>query len=92
MRIKVQGWDVTVNDEVIMIDIERTNLSSIQTNWDKVKKYRALINEGFDYPPVIIEHIKNHVYDYYKIIDGAHRIKAVGTGSVKARLVINHNN
>lgn len=92
MRIKVQGWDVTVGEEVVMIDIERTNLSEIQTSWDKVKKYRTLIADGSDYPAVILEHVKNHVYDYYKIIDGAHRIKAVKTGLVKARLVVNHNN
>ena len=77
MRVQVQKWDIEVSDEILSIDIEKTDFDRKITIWDKVVKYSEQIKAGSDYPPVYLQRINDHVCDYYKVIDGAHRIKAV---------------
>lgn len=93
-RIQVQKWDVNVEEATIDISIDRTNLGNMETNWDKVKKYVDLYKAGnTDYPAVIVERYEDT--DFFEIIDGAHRIKALnflGIKTVKSHLVVSHNN
>lgn len=95
INIKVQGWDVNCTEFFQEIEIQKTNIRNMSTDGKKVSEYMDLFKSGSDkYPFVILE--ENAKYPgFFNIIDGAHRIKAlqmIGSTTVKAILVINHNN
>jgi len=94
VTVEVQGWKVQVTEYFQEVDIAKTNTENLIVDFEKAQEYQQWMkkNPG-NYPYIILEEDETAMVEYYKIIDGAHRIKALQLNNeqkVNAVFVIKH--